>query len=149
MEQYPGLGWETVQRLEQLQTIREWLEEQQDKLELLPNVLAIIQAYRSGNLKWTRGLVTYWSNGHKLAEPRPFRWDEYKDLNHEHQGHKGFWIEGYEAIKGNLPSFRTTPSVHKRDTSQVEASCDLPPNNACPALVWVILGETYSSLTWL
>ncbi|KAJ5983909.1 hypothetical protein N7481_006008, partial [Penicillium waksmanii] len=39
------------------------------------------------------GLVTCWSKGVKLSEPRPFDWDEFEAINRKHDGHEAFWVE--------------------------------------------------------
>ncbi|KGO42720.1 hypothetical protein PEX1_038590 [Penicillium expansum] len=89
-----GLSWAVVQRLESLQSTLEWLQSENDKYELVGNVTNIIAAYRSGQLRWNQGLVTYWSRGAQLCQPRPFRWAEFDIINAEHAGHTGFWVEG-------------------------------------------------------
>lgn len=65
-----------------------------DKNSQIPNIQAILQAYRSKSLTWTDGLVTYWAKGKKLCEPRPFDWDEFEAINSANGGHKSFWVEG-------------------------------------------------------
>ncbi|CAI7592192.1 unnamed protein product [Penicillium glandicola] len=89
-----GLSWPVVERLSSLDEILKWLHTKGDKYELVGNVTNIMAAYRSGQLKWLPGLVTYWSNGVQLCQPRPFRWNEFDHINAENQGHTGFWVEG-------------------------------------------------------
>ncbi|KAG0154482.1 hypothetical protein PDIDSM_50 [Penicillium digitatum] len=91
-----GLSWPVVQRLQTLQGTLEWLQSENDKYELVGNVTNIMAAYRSGHLRWNPGLVTYWSKGVLLCQPRPFRWNEFDIINAQHDGHTGFWVEGLE-----------------------------------------------------
>ena len=88
-----GLTWPVVQRLNTLKGILEHILSENDQYEVVGNVTNIMAAYRSGKLSWNPGLVTYWSKGVQLCQPRPFRWDEFNLINAEHQGHKGFWVE--------------------------------------------------------
>ena len=88
-----GLGWPVYQRLTDLGRMQKSLEEGGDKFEQIANVKTIIKAYKSKKLGWA-GLITYWSKGKKLCEPRPFDWDEFEAINSRHDGSKGFWTEG-------------------------------------------------------
>lgn len=66
-----------------------------DRLEHLPNVKAILNAYRTRKLDWYgHDLVTYWSYGKQLCEPRPLHWAEFEALASKHEGTKSFWVEG-------------------------------------------------------
>ncbi|KAJ5602426.1 hypothetical protein N7537_005382 [Penicillium hordei] len=94
VESEPGnhsLG--VLRRLEVLRNI-EFQLQSSDNFNQLPNVLALLQAYRGGLLHWNIGLVTYWFEGVQLCEPRPFSWDEFEVLNAHHSGKRGFWMEG-------------------------------------------------------
>ncbi|KAJ5425036.1 hypothetical protein N7465_000106 [Penicillium sp. CMV-2018d] len=91
-----GLSWPVVQRLDTLQGTLEWLQKGNDEYELVANVTNIMAAYRAGQLRWIPGLVTYWSRGAQLCNPRPFRWDEFKIINAQYAGHTGFWVEGLD-----------------------------------------------------
>lgn len=90
----PGnYSWAILQRLEWLRNLEVELRSV-DRFNQLPNVQALLRAYREGRLNWNVGLVTYWSNGVQLCEPRPFYWDEFEVLNDHYAGHTGFWMEG-------------------------------------------------------
>ena len=89
-----GLSWAVVLRLQTLQGSLTWLQSENDKYELVANVTNIMAAYRSGQLRWNPGLVTYWSKGVQLCQPRPFRWDEFDFINAKHDGHTSFMVEG-------------------------------------------------------
>ncbi|CAG8198880.1 unnamed protein product [Penicillium nalgiovense] len=89
-----GLSWSVVLRLDTLTTMLEWLSSKNDEWDLVGNVTNVMAAYRSGNLRWTPGLVTYWSKGVQLCQPRPFKWDEFDFINAKHDGHTGFMVEG-------------------------------------------------------
>jgi hypothetical protein len=88
------LSWNVVQRLDDLENIRSWLEKGNDDDDQISNVHAIIQAYTVGDLDWNAGLVTYWSKGKQLCQPRPFKWEEVLAISEKHKGHIGFWVEG-------------------------------------------------------
>lgn len=87
------LSPEVYERIHTLRAIQKQIRNV-DKSEQLPNVLAILKAYIEGRLRWTSGLVTYWSKGVKLCEPRPFNWDEFEVINAAHGRDKSFWTEG-------------------------------------------------------
>jgi hypothetical protein len=91
---WKGLTWEVVQRLDSLKGIEQWLVDRKDDLKLLETVAAIKKAYRSGTLAWNDGLVTYWSHGNQISQPRPFVWDEFRRITRMYDGHQGFWVEG-------------------------------------------------------
>ncbi|CAI7590126.1 unnamed protein product [Penicillium viridicatum] len=84
---------DVLRRLEVLRDIEVQLQSS-DNFNQLPNVIALLQAYRGGLLHWNIGLVTYWFEGVQLCEPRPFNWDEFEVLNAHHSGKRGFWMEG-------------------------------------------------------
>lgn len=95
MRRFPsGLSWEVVQRLASLERIKAHLEKIEDPDDEIENINAIMKQYKSGDLTWNRELVTYWSKGNQLCQPRLFDWDEFEAINAKHQGHKSFWVEG-------------------------------------------------------
>ncbi|KAJ5494435.1 hypothetical protein N7463_010522 [Penicillium fimorum] len=76
---FPGseeLSWETIRRL--------------------PNIEALLTACKSGELEWHTGLVTYWSRGVQICQPRRFDRDEFEAINLHLHGGKGFWTEGLD-----------------------------------------------------
>lgn len=90
-----GLSLDVVKRLDSLKVIEKDLVANGDTWESLPNVRAIIKAYRSGELKWSRdGKATYWSHGKQICEPKTWDYDDIIQVNREHNGSKGFWVEG-------------------------------------------------------
>lgn len=93
-------GNHSLDVLRRLEILREMEIELQgsDNFNQLPNVLALLQAYRGGMLDWNIGLVTYWFEGVQLCEPRPFSWDEFEVLNAHHSGKTGFWMEGVSCL---------------------------------------------------
>ena len=94
---FPGseeLSWDTIQRVHQLEAMKAELAGTGDEYEQLPNIEAIFEAYKSGTLDWNTGLITYWSNGVQICQPRRFDWDELAAINSHYEGHKGFWTEG-------------------------------------------------------
>ncbi|KAJ6131832.1 hypothetical protein N7471_007047 [Penicillium samsonianum] len=84
---------DVLRRLEILRNMEVELQSS-DNFNQLPNVRALLQAYRGGMLHWNIGLVTYWFEGVQLCQPRPFSWDEFEVLNTHHSGKTGFWMEG-------------------------------------------------------
>jgi hypothetical protein len=96
MKAYPDLSWPVVQRVETLEKILKWLpkEDPEDEWQQLENLKALMKAYKDKSLDWTPGLVTYWSKGFKLCEPRPWEDEEFMHINVKHKGHTGFWVEG-------------------------------------------------------
>jgi hypothetical protein len=105
MDVYPKLSWPVVQRLEVLAKILEWLgkEDEKDEYQQVENVKAIIKAYKDKTLDWNPDLVTYWSKGAQLCQPRPFKMDEFMHINVQHEGHTGFWVEGVCILLFRLP----------------------------------------------
>lgn len=88
-----GLTQEVYERIHALSQIEKDLGKN-SKSPQLSNVKAVLKAYRDGSLEWYSDLVTYWSKGTKLCEPRPFDWDEFEALNAIHGQSKSFWTEG-------------------------------------------------------
>jgi hypothetical protein len=74
------------------------LERGTDENKQIPNIKAILKAYRTLQLDWNSGLVTYWSNGVQICQPRPFDWDEFEAINLVYNGKEGFWTEGVSAV---------------------------------------------------
>ncbi|EPS32544.1 hypothetical protein PDE_07504 [Penicillium oxalicum 114-2] len=91
----PSLNRKIIMRLRQLEEMeRQIAAKGEDKHALGANIKALIRAYRSGELGWHLGLVTYWSYGKQLCQPRPFHYFEFLEINGEAKGHCGFWVEG-------------------------------------------------------
>lgn len=83
-------------RINSLKEMREanLADEELGKFEQIPNIDALLEAYRTKKLQWIPGLVTHWSKGKQLSQPRRFDWDEFEALNDANEGDKGFWVEG-------------------------------------------------------
>lgn len=89
-----GLDWETVQRVKELIEIEKYLKKNGDPEEEIPNIVAIIKAYRAKDIAWKWGKITYWAKGKRLnKKPVEFTWDEFERKS-EAAGGKGFWVEG-------------------------------------------------------
>ncbi|KAJ5658973.1 hypothetical protein N7507_005424 [Penicillium longicatenatum] len=97
MEKNPGLDWMVVQRIETLQEIDSWLKEDGDKYRLRESVKAVTEAYKAKKLEWTPGLVTYWSRGIQVSEPRPWDIQENAAIAARFGGNTGFWVEECQA----------------------------------------------------
>lgn len=92
MAEYPGLDWEVVQRLRDLEETKKELLELKDNASA-ENVEAVIDAYTRKGLKWHPHLVTYWLQGKQICKPRPFDFHEL-DLIYEGLGEvEGLWTE--------------------------------------------------------
>ncbi|KAJ5703197.1 hypothetical protein N7488_010745 [Penicillium malachiteum] len=91
----PFLSPEVRKRVSTLEQLWDIIRRSGDKDKQLVNIEAVLDAYRSGELTWT-GLVTYWSNGNQLCEPRPFSWDEFETINKYYDGNRSFWTEGLD-----------------------------------------------------
>ncbi|KAJ5172243.1 hypothetical protein N7492_004836 [Penicillium capsulatum] len=90
-----GLSFEVVQRLDYLKRIQRDHRRLGDRYEQLPNVTALIQAYRSGQLEWSKERkVTFWSKGRQVLRLTQFDWDRFENVARENDGWKGFWVEG-------------------------------------------------------
>lgn len=100
MASHPGLSLETILRINKLVMIEKQVEEWGDPCKELPNIRAIITAYRAGELVWeAHSRVTYWCNGKCIQGPSEFSWDDFRKLNtKENRAGGGFWIEG---VSGN------------------------------------------------
>ncbi|KAJ5877122.1 hypothetical protein N7455_000587 [Penicillium solitum] len=90
-----GLSWDIVRRLEHLKNIDKYLSTNGDPDNQLPNVKAIIKAYRERKLGWSRGWVSYWSKGVQLNTPQKFDADLHKKLAGEYDTTKAWWVEGF------------------------------------------------------
>ncbi|KAJ5096119.1 hypothetical protein NUU61_005475 [Penicillium alfredii] len=71
-----GLPWKVCDRLDRLKGLVEHMMNQEFDNPRLPNVLAIMAAYRSRELDYEEGMATYWYEGRKVAGPVP--WDIYE-----------------------------------------------------------------------
>ena len=94
MAKWPGLSYSIATRLEFFKSLKRFLQEEGDKNKVLSNINAIMKAYKSGELEWQPGYVTYWSYGRQLTQPREFDWTEFIFWNFHNEGSKGFWVEG-------------------------------------------------------
>ncbi|CAG8255376.1 hypothetical protein PENNAL_c0076G01082 [Penicillium nalgiovense] len=104
---FPGsdwLSWDTIERVHTLEAMKTDLANTTDKYEQLPNIDALLNAYKAGQLWWNTGFVTYWSRGAQICQPRPFDWDEFEAINTHYKGDKGFWAEGISG-PGNESSY--------------------------------------------
>lgn len=88
------LSLETIRRVHELEMMKTYLASTTDDYQQLPNIEALLEAYKSGELDWNTGLVTYWLKGTRISQPRPFDWDEFEAINSHYQDYKGFWVEG-------------------------------------------------------
>ncbi|KAJ5691537.1 hypothetical protein N7488_012272 [Penicillium malachiteum] len=87
------LSESAIKRIASLRETELGLQEKGNTSQLV-NVQAILAAYRSKALDWTAGLVTYWSGGQQLCQPRPFSWDEFEVINDACNRSESFWVEG-------------------------------------------------------
>lgn len=88
-------------RIKSLKDIYRSIRGTSDTNKQFKNVKALLKAYRQKQLGWSPGLVTYWSNGERLCQPRPFNWDEFETISDKHNGHEGFWVEGVSNLESS------------------------------------------------
>lgn len=93
-----GLSGRVVERLQSLKRIQQSLRKE-DQYGELCNVNSLIDAYRSGALGWNPGLVTYWTEGRQICQPRPFDWDEFEQVKKEVNNERSWWIEGVRSVR--------------------------------------------------
>ena len=91
---------DVLKRISSLKIIEKDLGARKDEYKQLVNVKALLRAYRSHQLDWNNGLVTYWSRGEQLCQPRPLHWAEFEALNRKHEGSESFWVEGVSGTLG-------------------------------------------------
>ncbi|KAJ5726125.1 uncharacterized protein N7483_007482 [Penicillium malachiteum] len=110
-----GLSMDVLTRIAQLRETKAALENNGGgSTNQLPNVDAILAAYRNKSLDWT-GLVTYWSEGKQLCQPRLFDWDEFEAINDTYNGSKSFWVEGFSDLSPRLAyANRRIPALRRR-----------------------------------
>ncbi|KAJ5867249.1 hypothetical protein N7534_001802 [Penicillium rubens] len=94
-----GLRWEVIQRLESLEKIKKHFDEFGNDNGNTPNVIAIMAAYRSGDLVWSDdpSSVTYWAHGKMITGPQKMEMEEFLAFSQEHGPH-GIWVEGVSHI---------------------------------------------------
>ncbi|KAJ5725735.1 uncharacterized protein N7483_007092 [Penicillium malachiteum] len=98
LAKYPGKSLNVAYRLDMLHGCLDFIKKDSDmenRYKQRKNVKALMKAYNSGKLEWNPRLVTYWSHGKQLCQPRPFDWDEFFFINEKHKGWESFWVEGY------------------------------------------------------
>ncbi|KAJ6023728.1 hypothetical protein N7540_004525 [Penicillium herquei] len=103
-----GYSLSVAKRIKSLEKIVEGLKKpDRDNFEQICNAEALLLAYRYRTLDWNPGLVTYWSKGKRISEPRPFDMQEFTLINLRHKGSKSFWVEG---INGPGPIYQLLKS---------------------------------------
>ncbi|CAG8022263.1 unnamed protein product [Penicillium nalgiovense] len=116
----PGISWEVVQLLDSLQMTKKSFGETGDDNGNTPNVIAIMAAYRSGDLVWNDdpGSVTYWAQGKMIAGPKKMVMDEFLAISREY-GYRGVWVEVVDDYKPEpmylfmcLPPWGSQYSMH-------------------------------------
>lgn len=88
-----GLSWEVVQRLDSLKFIERRLLEKGEGEDEIPNIRAIMEAYRTHKLEWT-GEITYWSRGRRVGGRADWDPDDCLAVADREDSGNGFWLEG-------------------------------------------------------
>ncbi|KGO69540.1 hypothetical protein PITC_000380 [Penicillium italicum] len=130
-----GLSWDIVRRLDHLKIIETHLKTDGDPHNQLLNVTALIKAYREGKLGWSRGWVSYWSNGVQLNTPQKFDPGLHKKLSNENDTTKSWWVEGLQppggGSLGGFHSFAPYTNLHSIEFPvQISADSQLPGANS-------------------
>ena len=108
---FPLLSLDVIKRLDDLKLMEADLRAGgNDPCGFGPNIAALINAYRTRQLDWHPGLVTYWSNGIQICQPRPFHYQECLQVNQLYNGHTGFWVEG---VSAQSPRCKRINSIEK------------------------------------
>ncbi|KAJ5373857.1 hypothetical protein N7517_005863 [Penicillium concentricum] len=139
-----GLSWDIVQRLDHLKTIETHLNTNGDPDDQLPNVKAIIKAYREGKLGWSRGWVSYWSKGIQLNAPQKFSVEYHKKLAEEYDTTRAWWVEGLQAAGGaNVGAFHGFPPTNSLHTIEypVEITSDSQ-STGCYSITLLVCHDT-------
>ncbi|CAI7652564.1 unnamed protein product [Penicillium crustosum] len=123
-----GLSWEVVQRLDSLKRVQKSFYELGNDSDNIPNVKAIMAAYRSGDLVWDANSVTYWAHGKLIGGPRKNDVDEFLAFSKEHGPH-GVWVEG------TLSNLRTAPNIDLLDR-QLQTGTDEPVPHFAADSLW-------------
>ncbi|KAJ6161823.1 hypothetical protein N7485_010053 [Penicillium canescens] len=118
------LSWKVVQRLDDLENIRSWLEKGNDDDDQISNVKALIQAYTVGDLDWNAGL------------------EEFLAISAKHKGHIGFWVEGGPKV-GQILLKEIKPSTGTSNGSKGDQKGLLTPSS--PSRVDIRLNDTVQS----
>ncbi|KAJ5618471.1 hypothetical protein N7528_006582 [Penicillium herquei] len=118
-----GYSRDTAERIICLEKMVEDLQQpDKDYFEQISNAWAILQAYRSRRIEWIEGLVTYWSKGKQISEPRPFIMQEFTLINLKHEGDKSFWVEGNNwSIR--IPGMTEHHDIEVMDDSGCDTLC--------------------------
>ncbi|KAJ6080030.1 hypothetical protein N7467_009783 [Penicillium canescens] len=92
-----GLDLQTVERLVSLRAIEASLTESDDAdvYGQLPNIRALMKAYRNKELMFIRGMITYWSKGVLIGPPEPFDHKRHEAFLAQYETHREFWVEGF------------------------------------------------------
>lgn len=89
-----GLAPVVVYRLHELSAIQNHLQADGDPDEQLPNIRALLKAYRGGTLELSRGMVSYWSGGVLLNPPTQFNQKLHEKMLKDNDTTRSFWVEG-------------------------------------------------------
>ncbi|CAG8362777.1 unnamed protein product [Penicillium salamii] len=128
------LSFAVIKRLHGLEAMKADLEGARDAsnpshaLKQLTNINALLEAYRSKELDWNDGLVTDWSNGVQICQPRNFDWDEFEVINSEYRDEGVFWTEGLDGPdpEPSYASLTVGPSEFNRRLTGIKLAIRIP-----------------------
>ncbi|KAJ5723426.1 hypothetical protein N7488_001461 [Penicillium malachiteum] len=106
-----AFGVPILARLNVLTAALKHIEEWGDVFHQKRNIEGIMKAYRSFDLWYTPGLVTYWYKGRQIGGPEKFEWSAYLEYYNDHNG-KEVCIEGIDQFTLNNSMAHRDPEVN-------------------------------------
>ncbi|KAJ5151582.1 hypothetical protein N7492_009877 [Penicillium capsulatum] len=89
-----GLDQAVYDRLRELEWIKQALGKDKAQPSQIPNVKAVIKAYKSGKLVLGKDQVVYFAGGQQLGAPQAWDQNEYLKIQRANQNRGAFWVEG-------------------------------------------------------
>ena len=94
-----GLGEQVYQRVYELRFLEFDLAKKHDPQKQLPNVRAVLKAYRSGRLNLVEGKVIFYIDGEPLGGPQEWNVEKFLTVRKE-RPEAALWVEGIRQTFG-------------------------------------------------